>query len=109
MADGRQIATRARKEAVNYLDFYDEPIPLKVLNDRLGGFVQAYTLYSHVRPFGCTLLLGGVDHTGPRLFMVEPSGVSWGYYGCAAGKAAAAAKVLSLLGALLLLMRTDGD
>lgn len=97
MADGRQVATRARKEATNYLDFYDEAIPLRILNDRLSGFMQAYTLYGSVRPFGCTLLLGGVDKTGPRLFMVEPSGVSWGYYGCAAGKAAAAAKVHPVL------------
>lgn len=37
-------------------------------------------------------LPGGVDRNGPQLFMVEPSGLSWGYFGCAAGKAASAAR-----------------
>jgi len=92
LPDGRQVATRARKEAAQYKEFYDEDIPLKVLTERVSGFVQAYTLYGHIRPFGCTALIGGIDRTGPRLFMVEPSGVSWGYSACAAGKAAAAAK-----------------
>lgn len=40
-------------------------------------YVQAYTLYSSVRPFGVSTIIGGVDKTGPRLFIVEPSGVSY--------------------------------
>eukprot|EP01128_Nolandella_sp_AFSM9_P000310 TRINITY_DN10479_c0_g1_i1.p1 TRINITY_DN10479_c0_g1~~TRINITY_DN10479_c0_g1_i1.p1 ORF type:complete len:270 (-),score=48.88 TRINITY_DN10479_c0_g1_i1:170-940(-) len=92
LPDARQIANRARKEAASYRDFYDDDIPVKFLNDRLSNFVQAYTLYSHVRPFGCSALFGGVDRHGPALYMVEPSGVSWGFFGCAAGKAANAAR-----------------
>jgi len=92
LPDGRQLVNRARKEAHSYRDNYDDSIPVRVLNDRLAGFVQAYTLYASMRPFGVCALVGGVDRTGPRLFMVEPSGISWGYLGCAAGKAAAAAK-----------------
>jgi 20S proteasome subunit alpha 7 len=40
-------------------------------------YVQAYTLYSSVRPFGCSTIVGGVDNTGPQLFIVEPSGVAY--------------------------------
>jgi len=90
--DSRQIANRARREAVGYKEFYDTEIPLRVLNERVSAFVQMYTLYSHLRPFGCAAMLGGVDSKGPQLYMVEPSGVSWGYFGCALGKAAQAAK-----------------
>lgn len=43
--------------------------------DRLGMYVQAYTLYSSVRPFGVSAILGAVDKDGPALFVVEPSGV----------------------------------
>jgi hypothetical protein len=39
-------------------------------------------------------LLAGVDRKGPQLFMIEPSGLSYGYFGCAAGKAAASARTL---------------
>lgn len=43
--------------------------------DRLGLYVQAYTLYSSVRPFGISTILGSVDQDGPGLYVVEPSGV----------------------------------
>jgi len=91
-ADARQLVNRAREEAQGYLSFYGSKIPIRVLNERLSGFVQAYTLYGYVRPFGCSVLLGGIDESGPQLYMIEPSGLSWGYYGCAVGKSAAAAK-----------------
>ena len=32
-------------------------------------------LYSSVRPFGSSALLGGVDKDGPELLVIEPSGV----------------------------------
>lgn len=54
--------------------------------------MQAYTLYSHVRPFGASLLIAAYDKLGPQLYMIEPSGVCYGYYGCAIGKAKQAAK-----------------
>lgn len=47
----------------------------KAVADRLGMYVQAYTLYSSVRPFGVSAILGAVDKDGPALFVVEPSGV----------------------------------
>lgn len=41
-------------------------------------YCQAYTLYSSVRPFGLSVLLGGVDPDGtPGLYCIEPSGVFW--------------------------------
>lgn len=72
----------------------------------MGGYVQAYTLYSSVRPFGVTAILGGWDSEaelgvdgqvgsgpdtgaggkledeavtkgGPGLYMIEPSGLYW--------------------------------
>lgn len=92
LPDARQIANRARKEAANFRSFYDTPIPVRVLNDRVSLFVQAYTQSGGVRPFGCAALVGGYDKNGPSLYMIEPSGVSWGYFGCAAGKAANAAR-----------------
>ena len=47
----------------------------QALADRLGLYVQAYTLYSSVRPFGCSTILGGIDKDGPSIYVIEPSGV----------------------------------
>eukprot|EP01091_Cochliopodium_minus_P007255 TRINITY_DN17160_c0_g1_i1.p1 TRINITY_DN17160_c0_g1~~TRINITY_DN17160_c0_g1_i1.p1 ORF type:complete len:259 (+),score=83.44 TRINITY_DN17160_c0_g1_i1:203-979(+) len=93
MADARSLVNRARKESSEYKSLYLDPIPTKVLNERVSNFVQFYTLFSHLRPFGCSALLGGYDERdGAKLYMIEPSGVSWGYYGCAIGKNKSAAK-----------------
>lgn len=92
ISDARQIAETARSEAANYRNKYGIGIPLKYLNDRVSMYMHAYTLYSAVRPFGCSVILGAYEADGPVMYMSDPSGVSYGYYGCAIGKAKQAAK-----------------
>jgi len=92
LPDSRQVANRAMSESKDYMSFYDDQIPIRILNDRMSAFFQLYTLYSYVRPFGCSVIFGGIDRNGPQLFKVDPSGISYGYYGCAAGKAQRNAK-----------------
>jgi len=55
-------------------------------------YVQAYTLYSSVRPFGVSTIFGGVDVNGPQLYIIEPSGIAYGYHGAAVGKGKQLAK-----------------
>jgi len=117
--DGRHFVSRARDEASSWRNIYKGPIPTSALANRLGGYVQAYTLYSSVRPFGVTAIIGGWDSEsellvdgqvgtgpksgsggkvegvkagGPALYMIEPSGLYWGYHGAATGKGRQAAK-----------------
>uniref|UniRef100_A0AAY3ZWI8 Proteasome subunit alpha type n=1 Tax=Denticeps clupeoides TaxID=299321 RepID=A0AAY3ZWI8_9TELE len=93
LADARSLAEVAREEASNFRSNYGHDIPLKHLSDRVAMYVHAYTLYSAVRPFGCSFILGSYDEDdGPQLYMVDPSGISYGYWGCAIGKAKQAAK-----------------
>jgi len=92
LADGRHVANRARDEAANHRDTYASAPTLKTLADRLGLYVQAYTLYSSVRPFGISTIIGAVDKTGPSLYVIEPSGVFYGYHGAAVGKGRQLAK-----------------
>lgn len=110
---------RARDEAASWRNTYKGPIPVSSLANRMGSYVQAYTLYSSVRPFGISAIIGGWDaeidmdvdavvgegpktgsggrtkgvkEGGPYLYMIEPSGAYWGYYGAATGKGRQAAK-----------------
>jgi 20S proteasome subunit alpha 7 len=102
--DGRHFVSRARDEAASWRGVYKGPIPVSALSNRLGSYVQAYTLYSSVRPFGVTAIVGGWDSEaelavdgqvgsgpnsgsggkvegakagGPGLYMIEPSGLYW--------------------------------
>jgi len=93
LADSRAIVENAREEARNYRHQYNQPIPITYLKGRVGHYLHAYTLYSALRPFGCSVMLGSWDPIdGPQLYCIEPSGLSLGYYGCAIGKAKQAAK-----------------
>jgi len=91
-ADARSLVNRCRSEAKNYKQFYHDSIPARILADRISAFMQAYTLYGHLRPFGVSLLLGTWDKDGPQLHMIEPSGLCYGYHGAAVGKGKQAAK-----------------
>jgi len=92
LADGRHLASQAFDEALNYRETYRSPTTLKALSERLGLYVQAYTLYSSVRPFGASCILGAVDKDGPSLYVIEPSGIYFGYNAAAIGKGRQLAK-----------------
>lgn len=93
LADARAVVDIARDEAVNYRNQYRSPVPLKYLVDRVSAYVHAYTLYSAVRPFGVSIILSSYTPIdGPSMYSIDPSGVSYGYFGAAAGKAKQAAK-----------------
>lgn len=101
IADGREIVARARLEASEYRRVYDEPIPGKVLSERLALFVHAYTLAWSERPFGAAILLGVCEKDGceenqtiptVELYSLDTAGVCYKYYGTALGKGRQSAK-----------------
>jgi len=79
VADARALVERTRLDAQINEITYDEKMPIKTLVKRICDFKQAYTQYGGARPFGTTLLIAGVDATGPRLFTTDPSGTFMEY------------------------------
>jgi len=93
ISDARQLTEIARDEAATYRSDYGSSIPLSQLVNRVSSYMHNYTLYSAIRPFGAVIMLGSWDKQGgAELYCVEPSGVGYGYWGCAAGKAKSGAK-----------------
>jgi 20S proteasome subunit alpha 7 len=92
LADARQIVDIARQECASYRKTFGTPIPCKVLAERVAMYFHAYTLYSFVRPFGCSVVLASYDADGPHMYTVEPSGICSGCFGATIGKAKQAAK-----------------
>jgi len=93
-ADGRQIVNRAREESQSYRDNYGHNIVPSVLANRISLYVHYFTLYGSLRPFGTTSIIASYDEDleAPQLYMVEPSGACYRFFGCAAGKGTNAAK-----------------
>lgn len=88
VSDGRQIVNRAREEASNYDETYGTKIPPSTLASRLSAYVHYFTLHGALRPFGASTLVAAYDTATKKhsLHMVEPSGVSYEYFGAAAGR-----------------------
>ena len=93
-ADGRQIVNRAREEAKSYEDTYGHKILPTVLSNRLALYIHYFTVHGSLRPFGASTLIAAYDEDikSPELYMIEPSGTCFRYFGCSAGKGAQAAK-----------------
>ncbi|KAK2162949.1 hypothetical protein LSH36_89g07017 [Paralvinella palmiformis] len=92
LADSRHLVEITRDEAANYRSQFGSSVPLKHLADRVSMYIHAHTLYSGIRPFGTSIMLGSYEEGVPQLYTIDPSGVSLGYYGCATGKAKQNAK-----------------
>jgi len=87
LPDGRNIVQRARSESTGYKNQFSHIIPGHVLAIRLSMYMHQYTLYSSYRPFGTNVLVATHDHiNGFALHMLEPSGASYSYLGCASGR-----------------------
>lgn len=90
--DCRQVVNRARQESNQYRNFYGSEVPGSLLCDRVSSYVHLYTLYSGYRPFGACTLLSSYQNKKPELFMIDPSGTSYGYHAVAVGKGKQLAK-----------------
>ena len=84
VADGRKLIDYARLECQKHRLTYNEPISVEMLAKKLGDYVQFFTQYAGVRPFGVSLLLAGADG-GMRLFETDPSGALFEYKATAIG------------------------
>ena len=83
--DARVQVDQARNIAQSNKLIYDEKIDVESVAKKLADMSQQFTQYAGVRPFGVSLILGGVDQTGPSIFLTDPSGTYLGYDAVAIG------------------------
>ena len=85
---------RAREEASNYEETYGHKIVPSLLASRMGLYAHYFTTHGSLRPFGASTMIAAYDEDTDQaeLYMLEPSGLCFRYFGCAAGKGANAAK-----------------
>ncbi len=84
-SDARVLIDQARLYAQSNRLTYDEPIDVEVVTKRICDIQQLYTQHAGVRPFGVSLVFGGVDKTGNRIFITHPSGTYKGHKATAVG------------------------
>lgn len=84
-SDARILIDQARVYCQSNRLMYDEPIDVEAISKRIGDIKQLYTQHAGVRPFGVSIIFGGVDKTGNRLFSTDPSGTYRAYKAVAVG------------------------
>ena len=84
-SDARILIDQARIYAQSNRLTYDEPIDVEIMTKRVGDVKQLYTQHAGVRPFGVSIIFGGVDKTGCRVFTTDPSGSYRGYKAVSVG------------------------
>jgi proteasome alpha subunit len=73
-SDARVLIDKARIDAQSNKLAYDEPADVEVVTQKICGIQQTYTQHGGGRPFGVSLILGGVDKTGAHVLRTHPSG-----------------------------------
>ena len=91
-ADGRALLQRARIEAQIERITYGEMIDPEVLSEKIGDYLQSFTQYGGVRPFGIAVLFGSVYERETSLYFIDPGGAIFSCLATAIGSNEAAAK-----------------
>ena len=96
LADARSIVQMIRVKSQMHRITYEEPVDVWNIGKVVGNRMQLITQYGGLRPYGVSMLLGGVDKTGVHLIETDPSGTLFEWKAQAIGRGAALAnKILS--------------
>ncbi len=91
-SDARVLIAQARVFAQGNRLTYDELADIEVLSKRVGDIKQLYTQHAGVRPFGVSIIFGGVDNRGSQVLQTDPSGAVWAYKAVSVGSGSDAVK-----------------
>lgn len=85
-ADARQIVNYAIDEMqINKLGYGDD-LSVKSLVENICAYINIFSRYQAVRPFGVVMIFGGIDKTGAHLYATDPSGAFVEYKAICEGK-----------------------
>ena len=84
--DARVLIKQSRLFCQSNKMTYDEPADIEDLASAVGDLLQRYTQNAGVRPFGVSLLFGGVDDHRVSLIATDPSGSYRGYKATSVGR-----------------------
>jgi proteasome alpha subunit len=87
ISDARVLIERAQLKAQQHRITYDTPSDIISIVKDIASLKQYTTQSGGLRPFGTSMIVGGVDSTGPRLYLTDPTGIFFEYNAVAIGEA----------------------
>lgn len=79
LSDARVLIERSQVKAQQHRVTYDTMIDVLTIVKDMCELKQVCTQSGGLRPFGVSLLVGGIDNDKPRLFETDPTGIYFGY------------------------------
>lgn len=79
ISDARVLVERAQLAAQQHTVTYDTQIDVASIVKDICSLKQICTQSGGLRPFGVSLLIGGIDKEGPRLYLTDPTGIFFKY------------------------------
>jgi proteasome alpha subunit len=79
LSDARVLIERSQVKAQQHRVTYDTMIDVLTVVKDTCELKQICTQSGGLRPFGVSLLIGGIDNDGPKLYETDPTGIYFGY------------------------------
>ncbi len=79
LSDARVLIERAQLKAQQHKVTYDTPIDVISIVKDICDLKQICTQSGGLRPFGVSILVGGIDKDKPRLYETDPTGIFFEY------------------------------
>ena len=86
LSDARVLIERAQVKAQQHRITYNNEIDTLTVVKDICQLKQVCTQSGGLRPFGVSLLVAGIDETGPKLFETDPIGIYFQYKATAIGE-----------------------
>lgn len=86
LSDARVLIERSQIRAQQHRVTYDTMIDVLSIVKDICELKQICTQSGGLRPFGVSLIVGGIDNDGPVLYETDPTGIYFGYKACVIGE-----------------------
>lgn len=86
LSDARVLIERAQLRAQQHRVTYDSAIDVLTIVKDVCALKQICTQSAGLRPFGVSLLIAGIDSSGPVLFETDPTGIFFQFKATAIGE-----------------------
>jgi proteasome alpha subunit len=86
VSDARVLVERAQLKAQQHKVTYDSPIDTLTIVKDICNLKQICTQSGGLRPFGVSIIIAGIDESGPRVFVTDPTGIYFQYKATAIGE-----------------------
>jgi len=91
--DIHYLIGRTRYDDTTHREFFSESLTGPLLVARISALMHMHTVYWHLRPFGCSGIIGTISDFSPEIYVIFQTGLFIKCYGTAIGNQSEMTKI----------------